>query len=260
MLKLMKYEFRKQRTVLLALLIALVALELGFVLGHHFEKADVAGVCLALLTVLGFGTYAYLMVAGIVSYSRELTNRTGYLTFMTPVRPIGIVLSKLVSTLLMGIGATALFALAAYLDYAYLFRTFNITEDALQQLNFGVRMVLGNMSFDINQVWLFVACAVAVVLIQVMLAMCTAYLSITLSATLLQNNKGFVRALISVLLFFAINYGAGKINSAIIETSPALRTPSDVLRVVGITLAVNLALSAVFAVISAYLLKKKVSL
>ena len=260
MLKLMKYEFRKQRTVLLALLIALVALELGFVLGHHFEKADLAGICLALLTLLGFGTYAYLLISGIVSYSRELTNRTGYLTFMTPVRPIGVVLSKLVSTLMMGIGATALFALAAYLDYAYLFRTFNITENALQQLNFGVRMVLGNMMFDINQLWLFVACAVAVVFIQVMLAMCTAYLAITLSATLLQNRKGFVRGLISIVLFFAINYGAGRLNGAIIDTSPTLKTTSDVLRIIGVTLALNLALSAVFAVISARLLKKKVSL
>lgn len=259
MLKLMKYEFRKLRTALLALLIALIALELGFILGDHFEKADLSGICLALLTLLAFGTYAYILVSGVASYARELTNRTGYLTFMTPVRPIGIVLSKLTFTLLTGLAVTALFALAAYLDYVYLFRTFDLGPEALRQINSAMRMVLGDMRFDIGQLGLAVAGGAATVLIQVAQAMCAAYLAITLSATLLQNRKGFVRTLVSLLLFGAITWGAGRLSVWIMDAMP-LTDAAALLRMIGVNLALNLALSAIFAAVSAYLLKKKVSL
>ena len=46
------------------------------------------------------------------------------------------------------------------------------------------------------------------VLIEVLLTMCTAYLAITLSATLLQNKKGFLKGLISILLFVALSWGS----------------------------------------------------
>ena len=45
MLKLMKYEFRKSRTTLLAMLAALVVLEAGFLVGHAIDSYRLVGVC-----------------------------------------------------------------------------------------------------------------------------------------------------------------------------------------------------------------------
>ena len=109
MLKLMKYEFRKMRTTLLIMLAALAALEAGYLIGDKLHDYRVVGVSLGLLTALVFAVYVYILIAGIVSYSRELNDKTGYMTFMTPVSPLGVVSSKLLFTILAAVAATALF-------------------------------------------------------------------------------------------------------------------------------------------------------
>ena len=268
MLKLMKYEFRKMRTALIALLLGLLALELGFILGNTLDKEALEYVSLALLSLMVFGTYGYILISGVVSYSRELNDRTGYLTFMTPTRPIGIVLSKLVYTLLVGSAATALFALVAWLDYAYLARSMNLDGSLLDQLNLSLKFMLGDMRFSLTGLFQAVAFTVLSVLIEVMLMMCTAYLAITVSATALQNRRGFLRALVSVVLFGLITWGSTWVTDKITDLVPrALPTDSPasmdmvtLVRMLSVSLALHLALGGVFAAISAHLLKRKVSL
>ena len=58
MLKLMKYEFRKLRTALLAMLGLLVVLEAGFLFGVYREKPELTAVSLALISVLVFAAFA----------------------------------------------------------------------------------------------------------------------------------------------------------------------------------------------------------
>ena len=65
MLKLMKYEFRKMRTTLLAMLAGLIALQIGFVVGTHTDNNTVVIVCLSLITLLTSLVYAYIILAGM---------------------------------------------------------------------------------------------------------------------------------------------------------------------------------------------------
>lgn len=270
MLKLMKYEFRKLRTTLLVLLMVLAALELMFVVGNQLEREGWVLASLVMLTMLVFAIYGYILVAGVVSYSRELSDRTGYLVFMTPTRPLGIVLSKLVFTLLAGTALTALFALAACLDYMYVARSFHVDQSLLDQINTSLKFLLGDFGVTINSLAQLILFTVLSVLIEVMLAMCTAYLAITVSATLLQNRKGFLRGLVSVLLFFGITWGAAWLSEKLTDLVPRLlnagrysptsmdaRTMKAML---GASLCLHLVLGGAFAVISASLLKRKVSL
>ena len=150
MLKLMKYEFRKLRMVLLIMLIALVVLEIGFVAGYHFEKPDVFGVCIALITILTFAVYGYILVSGVAGYYRELSNRTGYMIFMTPRRSIEIVLSKILFTLLAAIAATLVFGAAAYLDYRFLVNGLNVDASVIKQANMALRMAFGNFQLSLD--------------------------------------------------------------------------------------------------------------
>ena len=264
MLKLMKYEFRKMRTVLLILLASLVALELGFVLGYRLEKPDVWSVSLILITLLAFAVYAYILISGIVSYNRELTNRTGYLVFMTPTRPIGIVTSKLLFTFLAAVAAMALFALAAYLDYAFVFKRVTIDPRLLSEIqtqaDLALKALFGDFGMSVNRLGLAIFYSVALVLIQVMYTMCTAYLAITLSATLLQNKKGFVRSLASFALFVALEWGAGRLVQVIIDLMPNPYSLAAVFNLLAASLGFYLVISALFAWASAALLKHKVSL
>ncbi len=270
MLKLMKYEFRKLRTTLVGLLLAMVVLELTFVLGNSLGKDGMVITSVVLLSLLAFGAYVYILISGVVSYSRELKDRTGYLVFMTPTRPISVVLSKLLCTLLAGVALTAILSLAAVLDYAYLARRLGLTENLVDQFNRFVRFTIGDMSFNLQGTLRVVAFTGLSVLIEVMLAMCTAYLAITVSATVLQNRKGFLRGLVSLVLFFLLSWGSTWLSGKAVELvpgafgtgidNPASMDMQTFSYMLGVSLCLHLALGAVFAVLSASLLKRKVSL
>ncbi|MBR1822387.1 MAG: hypothetical protein IJ769_12315 [Clostridia bacterium] len=260
MLKLMKYEFRKLRNTLFAMLAALAALEVGFFAGHAMEKPVLTSICIGLISMLVFLVYAYIILAGMASYSRELKEKSGYLIFMTPVSPLGVVLSKLVFTALAALAATAVFGLTAYLDYRYMFGRMNIDPDILNQINLVLRFGL-NADADIWQILRVAGFSVVTVLNEILLTMCTAYLAITLAATLLQNKKGFLRGLISLALFTALTWGSGWLAQRLlydrVDTSATLNQLTGLL---GWSLLLNIALGAVFVAASAWLLDRKVNL
>ena len=260
MFKLMKYEFRKMRATLLAMLGALAALEIGFIAGLKLEKSGLMAVCITLISILVFVVYAYIILAGMASYSRELKEKSGYLIFMTPVRPVGIVLSKLIFTALASLAATAVFGLVAYLDFRYLLDRANIDPDVLDQVNMLLRFGLNSNAtvFQILRTALFYALTV---LIEVMLTMCCAYLAITLSATLLQNKKGFLRGLISLLLFGLLTWGGNWLSQKLFYEGVTVSASLEEFKhALGWSLLLNAGLCAVFTAASAWLLDHKVNL
>ena len=261
MLKLMKYEFRKLRTTLLALLGVLAALEISFLVGVAQDKSSLTAVSVILLMVLTFLVYAYILLAGMASYSRELKDKSGYLIFMTPVSPLGVVLSKLLFTALASLVITALFSAVAWLDIRHLMNSLNLGKEELEQVNLILRFGL-NANADIWQILRVIGYYVGTILIEVMLTMCTAYLAITLSATLLQNKKGFLRALISLVLFVGLTWGSSWITQRLLydRVSGFNADPGQLVGILGWSLLLNAAFSAVFTAASVWLLDRKVDL
>ena len=260
MLKLMKYEFRKLRATLLILLGSAAALEVGFLAGQAMRKNTMMTVCLGLITFLTFLVYAYILLAGMASYSRELKEKSGYLIFMTPVTPLGVVVSKLLFTALAAIAATLLFGSIAYIDYRMLIRRIHIDSRITQQINAILRFGL-KADAGIEQILGMAAFYTVSVLVEILSTMCTAYLAITLSATLLQNKKGFLRALISLVLFVALNWGIGWLTQKLVYNRVAVDTPfSQMTGPLAISVGMNAVFCALFAGASAWLLDRKVNL
>ena len=260
MLKLMKYEFRKWRVTLLALLAGLAGLELGFIAGVKLEKPQLMIVCLSLIMVLTFAAFAYLVIAGIAGYSQELREKCGYLIFMAPVRSISIVLSKLLFIALVALAATALFGTAGWLDARYLLARSHLDAQTLDSLNAMLRFGL-KTDATVQQILQMAGFSAASVLLEVLLTMCTAYLAITLSATLLQNKKGFLRGLISVVLFVALSWGSGWLAQKLLYNKVAIDATFEQMRgVIGWSLLLNAVLCALFVAASAWLLDRKVNL
>ena len=261
MLKLMKYEFRKMRTVLLIMVAALVALEAGFLIGDKIESLRLTGICLGLLTALVFAVYIYILFAGIISYSRELNDKTGYMTFMAPVSPLGVVVSKLLFTILAAVCVTALFGAAVYYDYALEFSRIEMDADIYRELDFAFTLFTGSMGGNITlmRVILNLALEAGTVLIEILLTLCTAYLSITLSATLLQNRKGFIRLALSAALFLGLSYLTSRVGDLVHHTE-TVDTTEQLLQMLGTQAGVDFAFAALFAGASAWLLDRKVSL
>ena len=261
MLKLMKYEFRKMRTTLLVMGLALVALEAGYLIGDKIKNYRVTGVSLGLLTALVFAVYVYILIAGIVSYSKELNDKTGYMTFMTPVSPLGIVASKLLFTILAAVVVTALFGGAVYYDYAQQFGRLDLGEDVYRELDFAFTMFTGSMGGNVTltRVILTLAFEAGTVLIEILLVLCTAYLAITLSATLLQNKKGFIRALVSLVFFFALSWATGRVTGMGVGDALPENT-EELLGMLGRQALINGGFCVLFGGLSAFLLDRKVNL
>lgn len=259
MFKLMKHEFRKMRTVLGILCLALVALEAAFLIGDHLDNARVSGVSLALLAVLAFAVYLYILFAGIISFARELNDRTGYMVFMAPVSPAAIVASKLLFTIIAALLMGALFGGAAYYDVTRLLRGAEMDPQIFEHLNFAFRVYLGNGQFDLTALFLNVAIIGGSVIIEILAVMCAAYLAITLAATMLQNRRGFMRFLLSFVIFAALQYLMRLATDRLLGTASA-----DSLAEAAGYLYRNLALDGAFCVLfagaSAVLLDRKVSL
>ena len=260
MLKLMKYEFRKTRTVLVVLLIAFAALQLGFVAGIRADRPRLYIPASMLTAFLVYGAYVYILLSGIVSYSRELRDRTGYLVFLVPVHPFGVVLSKLLFTLLAAVAATAVFGAGAYLDYVGLFRRLSIDPALLQKIDLSMFLPMVGESLPLGQIAMMALTVLATLLIRLMTTACTAFLAITLSATLMQNRKGFLRGLLSFLFFFLLVWGAQALEDALLGPLTRAASMSAMLRRLGASLAVNLAFCGLFAWLSAWLLDRRVNL
>jgi len=259
MLKLMKYEFRKMRTPLFIMLIILIALQAGFIIGNAVEHDALPAICLMLTTLLVFVVYGYILIAGIASYSRELKDKSGYLIFMAPVRPMSIVCSKLLFTALAAALAAILFGGAAALDYLHLFQMLGFDRVTWAEMSIAFKMAFTDAGITLTQLALMIAYIILLMFIQLILMMCTAYLAITMSATVMQNRRGFWRGLVSFGLFMLLSWGSTRLSTEIADVE-AIKNTDELLKMLGINLAYGLGVSALFAWISAILLKKRVSL
>lgn len=261
MFRLMKYEFRKMRTTLLIMLLILVATQIGFTVGIMAEKDGITAVSLLLVTILAAVVYAYVMISGIVSYSRELKDRTGYLIFMAPVRPISIVASKLLSTVLIAVAAVVLFGGCAVLDYRYMLKLAGFTRADWAELSISFRMMFAETGLTLTQVVLMGVYMVISMLFEIITTLCTAYLAMTLSATVMNNRKSFFRGLVSFGLFTVLTLAIGWVCSELLALAPDKVTDAEALmNLLGIAALFSAAVSVLFAFISAALLKRRVSL
>lgn len=259
MLKLMKYEFRKMRTTLLIMFIILIALEAGFIIGNVIDHEFLPAVCIFLITLLAMVVYAYILISGIVSYSRELKDRTGYLIFMTPVCPISIVASKLLFTVLAAIAAAILFGVCAAADYMYLLEFLGFTRADWAELSISFRVMFADAGMTLTQVVLMGAYMILSVLLEMITTLCTAYLAITLSATLMNNRKSFWRGLVSFGLFIGLSLAIGWGSNELLIPEKVADTDA-LLKLLGVAALYNAGVSGIFAWISAALLKRRVSL
>lgn len=261
MLRLMKYEFRKMRTPILMMAAALAGLEAGFIVGNKLEDYNIVALCLGLLVALVFVAYFYILIAGITSYERELSDRTGYLVFMTPVSPLGIVGSKLIATALTALAATALFGAAACYDFQRLLRGVDMDPELYRDVQYMLDMMSRRMGpgSPIHQALMMVVFQGGSILIHLMLLMCCAYLAVTVSTTILQTRKSVLKMAISFGLFVALNALTGKV-SGMAAGDPEVYAAGEVVQLLGVRAAVEFGFALLFAGASAWLLDRKVSL
>ena len=229
MLKLMKYELRKNHALILTILGVILALEVYFLVSAHMAKAnDIATsmtqaaqraeinliVSMVLLATAGFATALAVFIMGVSGYSRELNQKTSYLIFMTPKSALSVVASKLLFTLLTGVAFAALLAGLAAAD-------FSVFSDAIGSEWRGyynlLDMFMTSNDMSLTGALLTIAFYVCLVFLSIISTVSVAFFAITLSATFMRGKKG--HALISVLLFALLVWLNARLTSLLVGES-----------------------------------------
>lgn len=211
MLKLTKYELRKNLLgigIVAGIICVLQALFMFFCLTENLNYTSLFG---GLLIIAASVSYFIVFIFGVVTYYRELSSKSSYLIFMTPNSSLSIITSKLLYTLIIGIGISAIFIGFGVLDIFMMAGVFGDLADALK--NFSEMLKI--MGIDVVNIIINIVAGIISFLIAFFFLISLAYFAITLSSTALQNKK--IKGFISVVLFCVIAYATIKISSLLPE-------------------------------------------
>lgn len=200
MLKLSKYELRKNRNALLMLIAGLVLLQGAFMYTLTTDDDGYLFGSIGILVLYGVVCYFSIFMFAITNYYREINSRTSYLVFMTPISPLRIVLSKMITVLFLGLIMAGLLGVLAVVDLKLLAEHYDeyvemtqLISEALRQFGINTGEILFNIVFGIVTFLLSFYSSVALI-----------YLSITLSSTLLQNSR--LKSVASLILYLGVTY------------------------------------------------------
>lgn len=201
MLKLVKYEFRKALSGVLALLGLTAALEIYFLISLNLEEEAHLVISMVLLMLCAYAVALFVFIRGVTSYSSELKNRSSYLIFLTPNSSLKIVASKFLYTFVNGLCFALLFAALAGADLVLAMQHFGEYERFLN----GLTTMLNMYGVYVDQILYGVLFVLVYVFLSILSTIAVAYFSITISHTLFRDKKW--RWLPSLLLFAGLTWG-----------------------------------------------------
>lgn len=210
MLRLIKYEFRKDMTLYIVVFSVLFALEL-YLAGSLMCKSDTnVAISMILFLLCGWAGIIFLMVMGVVSYSRELNSKYSYMTFMTPNSTYAIVGAKYLTLLIVTVLASALYILFIYADVQIAMFKYGNIKNMREMIDQILEIMAGK---NISDIIISIAAVVLGIWMNIVLTVSFAYLAITLSATILANKKG--KGWLAFGLFVAIRIASAIITAHI---------------------------------------------
>ncbi len=254
MLKLIKHEILKDKVTYIMILIAMVAVEVYFLLSFSIGSRVNMITSSALFILGGVGGIFFLLVLGLISYSRELSSKYSYMTFMTPNSTRKIIGAKYLT--IFGITAitSVLYVGFIILDVAIVHAKYNqinlflgIVEAGADVLGMNIKKWIGEMGVTLVQLW-----------IGMILTISCGYLAVTFSRTVLAGKKsnGFLTFVFFVVIVIVVNV----IDSYIPAIKNTYSTFSEmfVAQIPNYIFKIAVIIGTYFFV--SYMLKKKISL
>lgn len=246
MLKLMKYEFRKQFATKLMLLAVLGLMELYFIYGVLAGKTNTTMRAVIFLTVLAFIGILFVSFECIMTYYNDLKTKQSYMLFMVPETTFSVMGAKILSAMLQIFLTSLVFGIVGCLDMLLVVAKFSTIDQLLET----IQMILHDFfSIDINAGAVVVN--VAEVIVGWISVVIIAMLAITLGATFMANSK--LRGIVSFLFFVVIEVITSKIRTEITD-----QFSGNAAHAAGILISLVIVLLAYPA--TAWMLKQKVSL
>lgn len=209
MLKMLKYEFRRGIFPLLIVGIVIAAIELYFLISTLTEHADHPVIAVSLLILAAFCCYLFVLIYGIISYSQDLKNKSGYLVFMAPISSYKVIGAKLLSILLTGAIIVAVIFGLLTLDLSLAYSTYDSIDTFYDFLS----NILEMGGYSLGGVILRLLAFILVFLIQFFMTITLAYLAVSVCSTILQTKKikGFISFVLFIVFYVILSVIASKI-------------------------------------------------
>lgn len=244
MLKLMKYEFRKQLFTKLALLVILLLLECYFFYGVIIKSEETTFKGEMFLTIFAFAAILLVSFECVFTFYNDLKTKQSYMLFLVPRSTYSVVGAKMLSAMLQIVLSGLLIGAVAFLDAFIMAARFG----ELQQLLNGLQTVLRELfQLDVNVSR--IAVKLMVIVLSWVMFVIVAMLSITFGATLMANSK--LRGVVSFIIFIALDVAATKGKGLVLESLHGYTED-----IVGILLSLLISAAAYMA--TAWMLQKKV--
>jgi len=252
MLKLMKYEFRKQAFSKLVILLLLGIIELLFFIGIFTDKGDMIGTAAVILILFTFGALFFLAFESIITYNNDLKQKSSYMLFLTPHTSYSIVGAKVLAAGIQILLAGIAFFVVYLIDITVIFGRYNEIEKLMELIN---QLLKELFSLEINMK--DVISVVAVLITSWISTITVAFFSITLSTTFLANFK--LKGLVSFLIFIVINYAFNSIVIAALGHNYDIKNLSQLTTYYILQSIFMLGFTVVTYIGTAWMLEKKVS-
>lgn len=204
MLKLIKYEFRKQLFTKFIMLAVIGAAELFFIYAVLVKNQGKTAVATMLLVFAVIAIVTFVAFESILVYSRDLKTKQSYMLFLVPKSSYSIVGAKIITAFLQLSIICTIFILLAAFDFTFLTVKSGEFKSAVEAINYLLTDILGvNVQGDI------IASYFILLVLDWFLMIIIALLSITLSTTILSNSK--LKGIVSIAIFVGMIYLSNKL-------------------------------------------------
>lgn len=245
MLKLIKYEFRKQLFTKFIMLFLAGLLECFFLFSYIADDQNKIAASTIIYMVLAMGSILFVSFECINTYSNDLKTKCSYMLFMTPHSSYCIIGAKALSTVLQILLTSAAYIVLGLIDFTMIVAKYDDLSNLLDHLSqiFNINMTVDKFLIMVSSV---IASWICIVLV--------AFLAITLSQTFLANKRG--KGFVSFLIFLVVNFAEWKIiDYAVLKLALQNSVGENLL-----SIGINIVFAALSYVVTSYMLEKKVSL
>lgn len=209
MLKLIKYEFRKQLFSKFIMLAVIAAAELFFIYAVLVKSDGKTAIATMLLVFSVIAIVTFVAFESIFTFSRDLKTKQSYMLFLVPQSTYVVVGAKIITAFLQLSLVCAVFIMLAAFDFSFLMIRSGEFKNVIDALKYLLTEIVG---IDVKGE--IVASYFILMVLDWFMVIITALLSITLSTTLLSNSK--LKGIVSTVIFILITYLSNKLIGAML--------------------------------------------
>ncbi|ROR27173.1 hypothetical protein EDD66_10787 [Mobilisporobacter senegalensis] len=199
MIKLMKYELRKQAFSKGIILAILALLEIVFLFGILSSNEKVLGLSIGFLLLITYASILYVAFENIITYSNDLNSKRSYMLFLTPRSSYQIVGAKVLTAGIQVLVTGFAFLLVGIADIGIVIAKYDMLAEIRDMIVTTAEQII-KANVDTKTVLLIFL----LLLLSWISIMTIGFFSITLSTTFLANKK--FKGVVSFAIFLVINF------------------------------------------------------